>query len=168
MRPVEAVRFAFAQFAWWSATQWATASATFVVIFVAMGEVGQTLPPASVDRVYPIEWWNYVTLLADSALMGLVVASFVRPGGKRLATAGGSGLAGMVAAIAMACPLCSPLAIPLLGAGGALAFLRGDRAWIALASVVVLGVTLFLRLRASGSCAVRLKPSSVASSQPTG
>src|SRR5579859_94742 len=137
---------------WWTPGQWLIAAATCVVLFVVIGEVGQTLPPTSSDRTYPIEWWNYLTLFADSALMGLVVGTFLVPAGHRVAAAGGSGFAGSVAAIVMACPVCSPLAIPLLGAGGALSFLRGDRALLALLSVLALGLTLVLRLNTSMSC----------------
>jgi hypothetical protein len=156
---------AFVQLRWWSSLQWTVAAAAFLLMFLALGEVGQTLPPASSDRVYPIEWWNYVTLVADSALTALIAASFVTRGSKRLASAGGGGFASAVAAIAMACPVCSPLAIPLLGAGGALAFLRGDRAWIGLASIVVLAAAAILRIEATASCPVRIKPAHT-SAQP--
>jgi hypothetical protein len=154
---VGTLQTAFVQLRWWSSTQWSVALAAFLLMFIVLGEVGQTLPPASSNRVYPIEWWNYLTLVADSALMALIAASFVTPGAKRLASAGGGGFASAVAAIVMACPVCSPLAIPLLGAGGALAFLRGDRGWIALASIVVLAAAAVLRLQATASCPVPVK-----------
>lgn len=64
--------------------------------------------------------------------------------------------AGTVAAIVMACPVYSPLAITLLGTGGLLAFLMPDRGWLALGSVVLLAVTLLLRLRAGTKGAVNL------------
>ena len=163
----ESLRTSFAQLRWWSRTQWWIAGVAFAIMFVAMGEVGQTLPPFSANRTYPIEWWNYVTLVADSAVMGLVLGTFVTSGSKRLASASGGGFAATVGAIAMACPVCSPLAIPLLGAGGVLSFLRGDRGWLALATILVLGLTLILRLRASASCPVRFKPVAVSSAQPT-
>lgn len=125
--------------------------------FLIIGEIGETLPPESVGRVYPVEWWNWATLFASAVLIGLIgliAATFAAPGGRRGLASAGSGSAGTVAAIVMACPVCSPLAIPLLGTGGLLAFLTPDRGWVALASVVLLGVTLLLRLRASATCAV--------------
>jgi hypothetical protein len=106
--------------------------------------------------VYKIQWWNWATLAASSLLMGLIASTFIAAGGRRLRAATGSGLAGTATAVAMACPVCSPLALPLLGAGGVLAFFRGDRGWLALASVLLLGVTLLMRLRPSTSCAVRV------------
>jgi hypothetical protein len=138
-----------------SRSQWRIAAVVSAVALVVIGTVGQTLPWSSSDRVYKIEWWNWATLLASALLLGLIAATFVTPGRRRVRSAAGSGVAGTAAAIALACPVCSPLAVPLLGAGGALAFLRGDRAWIALASVLILGLTLLMRLRASTTCTVR-------------
>ncbi len=141
------------QLRWWSTPQRLVAAVVFVVVFVVIGEVGQTLPPADAGRTYPVEWWNWVTLAVSAALIGLIVATFVRPGGHRALTGAGSGSAGTIAAIVMAC-----LAIPLLGTGGLLAFLVPDRGLIALASIVLLALTLLLRLRAATSCAVSLPP----------
>jgi len=146
------------QLRWWSTPQRVVAAVVFVVAFVVIGEVGQTLPPENAGRTYPVEWWNWVTLAVSAALLGLIVATFVRPGGRRALAGAGSGSAGTIAAIVMACPVCSPLAIPLLGTGGLLAFLVPDRGWIALASIVLLALTLLLRLRAASSCAVSLPP----------
>lgn len=140
---------------WWSAGQWRLAAAVSVFAFLIIGEIGETLPPESVGRVYPVEWWNWTTLVASAVLLGLIAATFAVPGG-RVLTGAGSGSAGTVAAIVMACPVCSPLAIPLLGTGGLLAFLVPARGWLALASVVLLALTLLLRLRASTTCAVNL------------
>jgi len=146
------------QLRWWSTPQRLVAAVVFVVVFGVIGEVGQTLPPADAGRTYPVEWWNWVTLAVSAALIGLIVATFVRPGGHRALAGAGSGSAGTIAAIVMACPVCSPLAIPLLGTGGLLAFLVPDRGLIALASIVLLAITLLLRLRAATSCAVSLPP----------
>ena len=105
--------------------------------------------------MYPVLWWNWVTLAVCSVLFGLIAATFVGPGGRRPLGGAASGAAGVAAAVAMACPVCSPLALPLLGAGGVLAFLLPDRGWIALAAIAVLSLTLLLRLRNSNSCRVR-------------
>ena len=142
------------QLRWWSPWQWRLAAAVFVFAFLVIGEIGQTLPPESVGRMYPVEWWNWVTLVASAALIGLIAGTFAVPGSRRGRATAGAGSAGTVAAIVMACPVCSPLAIPLLGAGGFLAFLVPDRGWLALASVLLLALTLLLRLRASTTCAV--------------
>jgi hypothetical protein len=149
---------ALMQLRWWSSSQWLVAGVVFVLAFVVIGQVGQTLPPTNAGRTYPVEWWNWVTLPLSAALLGLIAGTFVRPGGRRVLAGAGSGSAGTVAAVVMACPVCSPLAIPLLGTSGALAFLVPDRGLIALASLLLLVITLLLRLRAASSCAVSLAP----------
>lgn len=143
---------------WWSPGQWRLGAAVSVLAFLLIGEIGQTLPPESVGRTYPVEWWNWATLIASAVLIGLIAVTFAVPGGRRGRAGAGAGSAGTVAAIVMACPVCSPLAIPLLGTGGFLAFLVPERGWLALASVVMLMLTLLLRLRASTTCAVNLGP----------
>lgn len=151
LTPVRLVRY-------WSPRQWRTAVVAATVAFVAIGTVGQTLPWTSSGRTFPVVWWNYVTLVAASFLIGLIAATFVASGGRRGSQVGGAastGVAGTVATVAMACPVCNPIAIPLLGAGGVFAFLQPDRGVIALASVVLLTLTLALRLRAAASCPVR-------------
>jgi hypothetical protein len=143
---------------YWSPRQWRTAVEAACVAFLAIGTVGQTLPWTASGRTFPIVWWNYVTLAASSLLIGLIVATFAVAGARRRSRAGGAastGVAGTAAAIAMACPVCNPIAIPLLGAGGIFAFLQPDRGLIALASVVILAFTLALRLRATASCRIR-------------
>jgi hypothetical protein len=143
---------------WWSARQRGVAVGVFVVAFVLLGEIGQTLPPESEGRTYPVEWWNWVTLPVSAVLMGMIAATFVVQGGRRALAGAGTGGAGTVAAMVMACPVCSPLAIPLLGTSGLLAFLVPERGLIALVSVAMLALTLLLRLRASTTCAVNPTP----------
>lgn len=145
-------RAAFLQVRYWSTRQWAVAGVVGVVAFVLIGEIGETLPNVSAGRTYPVEWWNYATLVLSAVLLGLIAATFTLPSRRRAAAGAGSGVAGAAAAVAMACPVCSPLAIPLLGTGGLLAFAAPLRGWIALFSVVLLGVTLLLRLRAASTC----------------
>ncbi|OJY52828.1 hypothetical protein [Pseudonocardia sp. 73-21] len=60
---------------WWSAGQWRLAVAVSVFAFLLIGEIGETLPPESVGRVYPVEWWNWATLVASAALIGLIAAT---------------------------------------------------------------------------------------------
>ena len=142
----------FRQLGSWSPRQWTVAVAVALVAFFVIGEVGETLPNASHGRTYPVEWWNYLTLIASAVLLGLTAATFMVRAGHRAAAGAGGGLAGTIAAVSMACPVCSPLAIPLLGAGGALSFFTPHRGVIGLLSVVMLALTLLLRLRASTRC----------------
>lgn len=146
-----------AEFRAWSPGQWRVAAMVGVGSFLIMGIAGETLPGASYGRVVPVEWWNYVTLLVSPLLIGLIAGSYagdrspdLRFGGAKASTGAGA----LIGTAAMACPACSPLAIPLFGAAGVLSFLAPERWLIALLSVLMLLVVLVLRLRGSRACAV--------------
>lgn len=147
------------QLAAWSQRQWKVAAWSYLAALLIMGVVGETLPGASAGRVVPVQWWNYVTLIVSPPLIALIVATFVPPGqprkGRRWAKAG-TGAGGAAGTLAMACPVCNPLAIPLFGAAGVLSFLAPYRGLIALLSVALLALTLVVRLRTTRAC--RLTP----------
>jgi hypothetical protein len=153
------------QVAAFSRRQWKVAGWSYLAALLIMGVVGETLPGASAGRVVPIQWWNYVTLVLSPPLIALIAATFVPPGqprkGRRWAKTG-TGAGGAAGALAMACPVCNPLAIPLFGAAGVLSFLAPYRGLIALLSIVLLAVTLLIRLRTTRTCqlAPRASPSS--------
>ena len=143
------------QVAAFSRRQWKVAGWSYLAALLLMGVVGETLPGASVGRVVPIQWWNYVTLVLSPPLIALIAATFVPPGqpkgGRRWAKTG-TGAGGAAGTLAMACPVCNPLAIPIFGAAGVLSFLAPYRALIALLSIVLLAVTLLVRLRTMRTC----------------
>lgn len=146
-----------------SRRQWQVAATTSSAAFLLMGVVGETLPGASIGREVPVEWWNYATLVLSPLLIGLIAATFVDEGPRANARVGGAkagaGVGGLIGTVAMACPACSPLAIPLFGTAGLLSFLAPDRGLVALLSVLLLATTLALRLRAADAC--ELAPSGV-------
>jgi len=143
------------QLATWSRRQWKVAAWSYLAALLIMGGAGETLPGASSGRVVPIQWWNYVTLILSPPLIALIVATFVPVGqsrrARRLGNAG-TGVGGAAGTLAMACPVCNPLAIPLFGAAGVLSFLTPYRGLIALLSVALLALTLLLRLRTTRAC----------------
>jgi hypothetical protein len=143
------------QVATFSRRQWKVAGWSYLAAVLIMGAIGETLPGASAGRVVPVQWWNYVTLVLSPPLIALIAATFVPPGqprkGGRWAKTG-TGAGGAAGTLAMACPVCNPLAIPLFGAAGVLSFLAPYRGLIALLSIVLLAVTLLIRLRTTRSC----------------
>ena len=145
------------QLATFSRRQWKVAGWSYVAALLIMGVAGETLPGASAGRVVPIQWWNYVTLVLSPPLIALIAATFVPPGqpkkGRRWAKTG-TGVGGAAGTLAMACPVCNPLAIPFFGAAGVLSFLAPYRGLIALLSIVLLAVTLLIRLRTTRTCRI--------------
>jgi hypothetical protein len=149
------------QLAAFSRRQWKVAGWTYLAALVIMGVAGETLPGASVGRVVPVQWWNYVTLILSPPLVALIAATFVPPGQPRRSRRWGktgTGIGGAAGTLAMACPVCNPLAIPIFGAAGVLSFLAPYRGVIALASVVLLAVTLLIRLRTTRMCQLAPQP----------
>lgn len=150
------------QMAMWSRRQWRAAGWSYLVALLIMGVAGETLPGASAGRVVPVQWWNYVTLALSPPLIALIVATFVPVGQSRRArrrARAGAGAGGVAGTVAMACPACSPIAIPVFGAAGVLSFLAPYRGVIALASVAFLALTLALRLRTTRTCHLAPQPS---------
>lgn len=149
------------QLAMWSRRQWKVAGWSYLAALLIMGVAGETLPGASVGRVVPIQWWNYVTLALSPPLIALIAATFVPSGqprrSRRLGKAG-TGVGGAAGTLAMACPVCNPLAIPIFGAAGVLSFLAPYRGVIALASIALLALTLLLRLRTTRACQLTPPP----------
>jgi hypothetical protein len=143
------------QIASFSRRQWKVAGWSYLAALLIMGVAGETLPGASVGRIVPIQWWNYVALVLSPPLIALIAATFVTPGQpKRSRRWGktGAGIGGAAGTLAMACPVCNPLAIPIFGAAGVLSFLAPYRGIIALLSIVLLAVTLLIRLRTARTC----------------
>src|SRR6185437_6823748 len=143
------------QMAMWSRRQWKVAGWSYLVSLLIMGVAGETLPGASAGRVVPIEWWDYVTLVLSPPLIALIAATLVPADQSRWARRRGKagvGAGGVAGTLAMACPVCNPLAIPIFGAAGVLSFLAPYRGLIALLSIIFLAATLMLRLRTLRTC----------------
>ena len=157
------------QVAAFSRRQWKVAGWSYLAALVIMGDAGETLPGASLGRDVPVQWWNYVTHILTPPLIALIAATFVpagQPRGSRRWGKTGTGAGGAAGTLAMACPVCNPLAIPIFGAAGVLSFLAPYRGVIALASIVLLAVTLLLRLRTARTCQLALAPQAGPSSAP--
>src|SRR5215470_177089 len=146
------------QVAAFSRRQWKAAAWSYLAALLIMGVAGETLPGASVGRVVPIQWWNYVTLVLSPPLIALIAATFVPPGQPKMGrhwAKTGTGVGGAAGTLTMACPVCNPLAIPIFGAAGVLSFLAPYRGLIALLSIALLALTLLLRLRATRTCTLK-------------
>src|SRR5215831_1672704 len=111
------------QVAAFSRRQWKVAGWSYLAALLIMGVAGETLPGASAGRVVPVQWWNYVTLVLSPPLIALIVATFVPVGQSRRTLRRGKvgvGAGSVAGTVAMACPACNPLAIPVFGAADVL------------------------------------------------
>ena len=132
-----------AAFSMYTVKAWAvTAMAT------ALGLVVIGLPTAIYQnpffvRMTPVRAQDYVIWVLSSVLLGLIVGSYFVAS----STSGDGKIlsGGLLSVLAVGCPTCNKLVVLLLGTSGALTFFSPLQLYIGIASVLLLGWTLFLR-----------------------
>ncbi len=113
------------------------------------------IPNTFFSRMTPTSLQDYLIWGISVALIGPVLAlatlyparsttgSANRPG-----VGSGRALAGtLLSFFSVGCPICNKLVVLLLGIGGAMTFFNPLRPFLGIASIVLLGVTLFLQVR---------------------
>ena len=150
------------------------ATAAAVVVAVVIGIATVLIPNPVFTREIPPVWWNYPVLLLTSALSGMLVATYLRPGrGAATGSAGqdddGSGdgeagarrssrmgmAGGVLAWFAVGCPVCNKLALLALGYSGAITWFAPVQPFLAVGALALTGVALLWRLRGQVACPVR-------------
>lgn len=110
------------------------------------------LPAALIDnpvfvRQLPARPLNYVVLGLTMLLAGAIGATYAWPVAcptQERKLLGG----GLLAFLAVGCPTCNKLAVLLLGASGAIALFEPVQPLLAVTGLILLGASLWLRLRA--------------------
>jgi len=97
-------------------------------------------------RMTPVRAQDYVIWILSSVLIGLIVGSYFVARSTRSDEKILSG--GLLSVLAVGCPTCNKLVVLLLGTTGALTFFAPLQLYIGMASVLLLGWTLFLRTKA--------------------
>jgi hypothetical protein len=135
---------------------WVAALAAGSAAAVLVGAPTVLIPNPIFARMTPARPVDYVVWLAASALLGVVLASYSRWAtgvAAPLVPAGATGRlsAGSVLSFfAVGCPTCNKLVVLLLGSSGALSAFAPIQPVLGAASLALLGVTLWSRLRALG------------------
>ncbi len=114
------------------------------------------IPTPIFGRAVEVTWWSYPTVLLTGALSGLLLATYVQePGQERADRALKIGtVGGLLAFFAVGCPVCNKLVLIALGASGAMTWFAPLQPFLAVTSLVLLGVSLVLRLRGQVACRV--------------
>ena len=116
-----------------------------------IGAPTAVIPTPFFMRMTPTRSQNYLFLALTALLAGVVAATYtaprrsaiaVPPGGEGRLTAGG-----ILSSLAIGCPICNKLVVLALGVGGALRYFEPVQPLLGLASLALLGVTAWLRLR---------------------
>ena len=128
----------------------------------AIGLVVIGLPTAIYDnpffvRMTPVRPQDYVIWVVSSVLIGLTVGSYFAGGPKAGEEKILSG--GVLSVLAVGCPICNKPVVLLLGTSGALTFFAPVQLYIGVVSVLLLGWTLLLRVKAlADTCSVSQVP----------
>jgi hypothetical protein len=140
---------------------WLVSVAGGALAAVAIGLPTVMVPSPFFVRMTPVRPLDYAFWLASAALLGPLLATYVAPGaggaGPRAACAlpaaggGRTTLGGVLALLAVGCPVCNKLVVLALGAGGALTFFAPLQPVLGVASLALLAFTLATRLRALGA-----------------
>lgn len=132
----------------WLVAAFATAGSLLV-----LGVPTAVIPNPFFIRMTPTEGFNVVVWLVSAPLIGLLIATYVRPPAhpaghlKAEPGAGRATLGGIAAYLAIGCPICNTVVVAALGVSGALNIFAPLQPLFGAASVALLGATLAWRLR---------------------
>lgn len=153
----------------WGSRQWLTAAASAVAYTLAVSIPTDVIDTPLFSREIPPTWWAWPSLVATSALVGLLVGTYVtskessngtgRQGVQRSAASreqrGVGGYAGaFLTFFAVGCPVCNKVALLALGYSGAITWFEPFQPVMQVAGIALLGWALHQRLSASQSCPV--------------
>lgn len=138
----------------WSPWRWRVAALIGAGTALLVAVPTAVIPNPVFGRAMAVTWWSYPTVALTGLLGGLLLATYVREPGQergdralRLGTIGG-----LLSFFAVGCPVCNKLVLLAVGTAGAMAWFAPLQPLLALASLIVLGWSLTLRLRRQVAC----------------
>jgi hypothetical protein len=143
----------------WPPRRWAVALGGAALATLALGLPTDAVPNPLYTRMTPVRWWDYPVLAASAALLGLTLATYVaapdpgRPIGMRRAGAGG-----MLSLFAIGCPVCNKLVVLAIGFSGALRWFAPIQPALAVASLALVAMALWVRLGGELACRLPSQP----------
>jgi len=112
------------------------------------------VPNSYFSRMTPVRPQDYMFLAITAVLTGLLAASYTVPFSGHQAVASKVSAAGVLSVLAIGCPICNKVVLLLLGVSGAMAYWAPLQPALGALSVVLLGLTLWIRVsRFSAPCA---------------
>lgn len=143
----------------WTSRHTRVALAGAFVTSLLIGLPTDVVPNPVFSRAVAVTWWSYPTLAAIAVLSGLLLATYVRPGGDVLVEAQDrparrGAVSGLVSLFAVGCPVCNKLVLVALGSSGAMTWFAPAQPLLAAASVAGLAWALRGRWRVRATCPV--------------
>lgn len=123
---------------------------------VLLGVPTRLVPNPLFSRIVPTGPQDYVIWIVSTLLLGPLLALMTlypmpsqkaAPGKRSIAGTGRAFGGALLSFFSVGCPVCNKVVVLLLGLGGAMTIFNPLRPFLGLASIVLLGVTLFLRVR---------------------
>lgn len=122
------------------------AGTTFTLL--AIGIPTDVIPNPIFTRMLPVRPQDYVFLIVTALLGGLLAASYALPQANTCSTQQGkTTLGGFLSFFAIGCPTCNKIVVLLLGAGGAVRIFEPIQPLLAVASMALLAVAVWVRWR---------------------
>ena len=115
------------------------------------------IPNPVFGRDVPTTWWAWPVLVATAVLGGLLGATYVRAGDEKVPSSGLVG--GLLAYLAVGCPVCNKVALLALGYAGALQWFAPVQPVLGVIGLVLLVWALDRRLRGEIACALPVQRS---------
>lgn len=134
---------------WWRFGLLAAAAAALYAAVV--GVVAGIMPNPVFHRVVPADVWNLLSWLLPAAVAGTLAATYLVPWPRVCRVGGRAGAGGVLSFLAAGCPVCNKLVVLAVGTTGALDYFRPLQPLLGLASLSLLGIALWARLRVRAS-----------------
>ncbi len=139
-------------FRFWSLSALYTAGSALL-----LGIPTRLIPTSLFSRMVPTSPHDYVIWIVSALLLGPLLSLMTlypmpspkaTPGKRSIAGTGRAFAGALLSFFSVGCPVCNKVVVLLLGLGGAMTLFNPLRPFLGLASIALLSVTLFLRVRA--------------------
>ena len=139
----------------WSARRWIAAGGAAVVTALVIGVPTALIPAPFFGREIPPTPWAWPVLIVTSILGGLLFATYVRDPGIETEEKGVNRtgtIGGILAYLAVGCPVCNKIVLIALGYTGALQWFAPAQPVLAVAGIALLAWALRARLLNQLAC----------------
>lgn len=138
----------------WSAKRWLAVGAVGLLWLLASGIPTGIIETPLYERMTPVYWWNYPFWVLNSALVGLLAATYVSADSAGAATGGRFAGGGLLSVVAIGCPVCNKLVVLALGAGGTMSYFAPIQPVLGFLSTGLLLYALGVRLSGETYCPI--------------
>lgn len=137
----------------WNSRRLVAAIAGAIVTFLVLGIPTDIVPNPVFGRAIEPTWWSLPVLIATSVLSGMLLATYINTNSfDRSARVGGVG--GLMAYLAIGCPVCNKVVLVALGTTGAMNWFAPVQPYLGIAALVVIAYALRKRLTTLNNCAI--------------